>query len=122
MAITNTNPHALKSVLSTVAKTAQSVGALVDTGTRSISMLDRFVGKASEEQELRYRKDRRMFVHNLVRDAASEQAEADIKVEEFMKQSAEHKRLFTASYQEFESLFADELGISEGISSNSSNS
>lgn len=102
---------ALGSVLDSVAKTAGTISAVFDTANRSINMLDRFVGKASEEQALQYRKDKRTFVKNLVREAAEEQAQADIRVQDFRKQSADHTKFFDESYDEFSALFAEELGL-----------
>lgn len=103
------NPKAIQSIFTTVSKGAASISAIFDTTTRSIGMIDAIVSKASDEQKLRYRKERRTFVHNLVREASSEQAEADIIVLEFCAQSVQHDELYTASHKEFSDLFADEL-------------
>lgn len=108
---TVTTKFTFGSILETVTKTASTITSVLDTTTKSIGMVDRFVGKASDEQQLSYRKDRRTFVHNLVRTASEEQAQADIKVIEFCNQSDQHKELFEKSYIEFSDLFEDELNI-----------
>lgn len=108
-----TNPRALTTIMTSVAKGAQAVGALFDSTTNSIGMLDALVTKASEDQRLRYRKERRTFVHNLVREASEEQSQSDLRVDEFCKQSPRHAELFNAAYSEFSELFADELKSSK---------
>lgn len=106
-----TSRIALGSVLDTVVKTANSLGSVLDATTKTIGMADAFVTKASTEQKLSYRIDERKFVHNLVREAAQEQAQADINVATFRKQSTEHAQFFDAALEEFQGLFAKELGL-----------
>ena len=104
-----TNPKALASILTTITKAAGSVSAVFDATTKGVSMLDAAVTKASDEQKLRHRAQRRKFVHNLVRESSMEQAVADQQVVEFCSKSDSHKSLFEKSFDEFNELFSDEL-------------
>lgn len=105
------SPKALAAIASTVAQVANSTGDLVRSGTKAVTKLDRYMDRSLKTQEYIYRKEERSFLKNLVREAAAEQAEADMKVEEFCKQSDKHRQLFVESYGEFEELFASELGL-----------
>lgn len=106
-----TTKLAFRSILDTVTKTAGSLNSVLDASVKTIGMADAFVTKASEQQALRYKADKRNFVHNLVRDAAMEKAEADKSVDDYCKQSDDHARFFNDAHNEFEALFADELGL-----------
>ncbi len=96
---------ALKSILNTVAKTAQSAGALVDVTTDGISMLSALVDKASTDQKKRYFLASQTFDQDLIRTYAEEQAHANIRVEEFCKQSESHRAHYQKAHDEFATKF-----------------
>lgn len=102
---------AMGSIMSTISQTANSVSALINTTTKGIGMLDAMVTKASDEQALRHKKDRRQFVKNLQREAAEEEASANIQVLEFCAKSNEHAKLYKTAFDEFGQLFAEELAL-----------
>lgn len=102
---------ALGSVLDTVVGTANALSSVVNTTTKSVGMLDAFVTKAADEQALQHKKDRKVFIKSLIREAAQEQAQADLKALEFCKKSDAHDKLYTEHLSEFEQLFATELGL-----------
>jgi hypothetical protein len=110
--MTSTNPGAINATLGAIATTALTVTKTLNVVTDSIGMLDALVSKTAREQSLTYRKDERNFIHNLVRQAAVEKAEADMTVVDFRKQSTKHAELFDVAFTEFEALFANELNPS----------
>lgn len=85
---------AIGSILETISNTANSISALVNTGARSISMLDSFVSKAQAEQKMSHQKDVLSFQDNLLATYAEEDAERILKADEFCDKSARHKELY----------------------------
>lgn len=106
-----TSRIALASVLDTVAQTANAFTQVVTTTTKGIGMLDALVTKASNEQALRHKAGRHTFVKNLIRESASEQAIADLQVIDFCSKSAEHKKMYEKNFDEFSTLFAEDINL-----------
>ena len=98
----------LGSIFGTINDTANAVSSLVNTTTRGIGMLDAFVTKAANEQRKQHIADDAKFEETLLREFAQEQAEADLKVVEFCKKSADHERLYQKSYDRLNSLLNPE--------------
>lgn len=71
---------AVASVLTTVAKTANTVGSVMDTVSDTIGMANAFVSKASAEQQDRYKIERVEFRANLISEAKSRKADADKEI------------------------------------------
>lgn len=101
----------LASIGAAIANAANRTSQLFDSTGRMIDKLDKFTEHSNYKQTIRYKKERRQFAHNTVREAAAEKSEADIKVQEFRAKSEQHAHLFDSALAEFEDLFAEELGI-----------
>jgi hypothetical protein len=100
---------AIGSIMDTITQTAISVSSLVNTTNKGIGMLDALVTKVSDEQRLRYRADRHVFIKNLIRESSESQTAADLQVISFCSKSKEHKEMFEKNFDEFSNLFAEEL-------------
>lgn len=96
---------AFGSILDTVVGTANAVSSVVNTATKSVGMLDAFVTKAAEEQAVQHTIDRSSFLENAIRQAAQEQAQADLKALEFCNKSSSHDQLYSEHLAKFRSLF-----------------
>lgn len=99
------------SILGTITVAAERTSQLLNTAGSTIDQLDRFTQHASMKQKRRHKIEERQFTKRLILDAASADAEADIKVQEFRAKSEQHASLFDASFEEYTNLFAEELGI-----------
>ena len=108
-----TSRIALGSVLDTVSSAAGAITSIFNTTGKSIGMLDAFVTKASEEQQLRHRADKDQFIFRLINEAASEKATEDMKIVDFCNKSDTHKATFEKAYNHFHGLFAKELAPQE---------
>ena len=89
---------AFGSIMETVTNTANSVSALVNTGARSINMLDQFVSKAQREQAMSHKKDVLSFEDNLLAQYAEEDAERILRADEFCNKSERHAELYNNAH------------------------
>lgn len=99
---------ALGSIFRTVSDSANAVSSLVNTTTKSIGMLDKFVTKASEEQRKNHLRDGALFDENLRISFAEEKANLLLKAEEYCNKSELHKEHFNAAYAEMNALLNPE--------------
>ena len=91
-------------ILQTVSTTANTVTATLDAANKSVGILTAFVDKASTEQRIRHIADKEVFIENLVQEKAEERAIANIKIEKFIAQSAEHRKHYQGAYEKFTEL------------------
>lgn len=91
-------------ILSTVQTTANTVTATLDAANQGVGMLTAYVSEASANQRIRQIADREVFIENLIMEKSEERAMANIKVEKFIAQSAQHKDHYATAYNKFTSL------------------
>lgn len=91
-------------ILQTVSTTANTVTATLDAANKGVGILTAFVDKASTEQRIRHIADKEVFIENLVQEKAEERAIANIKIEKFIAQSAEHHKHYSSAYEKFTEL------------------
>ena len=97
---------ALASVLTTVSKTANTVGSVMDTVTDTIGMANAFVTKASQEQQDRYKVERVTFRANLINEAKSLKADADKEIA-VKRNDKEWATFFDNAGELYDNLFDD---------------
>jgi hypothetical protein len=95
---------AYRSIMGTVAITANSATALINTVSKSVTMLDAFVSNASDEQRAKQEARREDFVNNLIRTSAQQQAEANIQAVEFCNQSKAHAEQYESAHDRYSAL------------------
>lgn len=97
---------ALDSVYGTVSSAASSVGALFDTGAAGISMLNRYVATAAEQQKLRHEYDNATYEHQLHKRVAIAEAKQNHEIRAFYDADAANKALFETAFKRIEAAVA----------------
>lgn len=95
-------------ILSTVQATANTVTSTLDAANKGVGILAAFVDKASSEQQLRHIADKEVFIESLIQEKSEERAMANLKVEKFVAQSANHAKHYESAYNKFTSLLRKE--------------
>ena len=96
-----TKTSALSSLLTAAAKGATTIGSAFDTVNNGISMADRFVTKASDEQRKRYLKEGKLFDQNLAHELARETSELKRAADEYVTQHGDLQEVYESTYNEF---------------------
>lgn len=91
-------------MLSTVQTTANTVTATLDAANQAVGMLTAYVSEASANQKIRQVADREVFIENLIMEKSEERALANLKVEKFIAQSAQHRKHYGEAYEKFTEL------------------
>lgn len=94
------------SILGTFNSTADAVSALVNSGTGSIDMLNRFVQSAATDQRERHVAHRASFRQTLVRDTKMEIAAGNAVAVRFREESEVNKTLFDEAEKLIDDLFS----------------
>lgn len=89
---------AYNAAMSTVAGAATSVGSVFTATNNSISMLESFITKASNEQKRNHIADADIFEEKLLDRHAQEVTVLRAKAAEFYNQSPEHKAEYDAAH------------------------
>lgn len=94
-------------LLDTVQTTANTVTNTLSAANKGVGILTAFVDKASTEQRIRHVADKEVFIENLIQEKAEERAMANLKVEKFIAQSADHRKHYQSAYEKFTSLLRE---------------
>lgn len=91
-------------LLGTVTTAASTVTNTFDALNKGIGMLNTAVNDAAFRQDNRSKIDRHLYVNNLIRDTAQQEAEANVRSEEFLKNNPAAAKHYAASYDELSAL------------------
>ena len=94
-------------VLGSVNAAAGTITSTLDTATKAVGMLNRFVSDAADKQALRSKVDMHEFKNVLVEQKAMEEATRKKAIEEFCKDSTNAKH-YKAAYDRLAQLVNDE--------------
>ena len=97
---------AVSSILTTVAKTANAAGQLIDAGTTFIGKLDAYATKSAQEQQDLYKAERKEFRANLINDFKSRKADADKEIA-VKRNDKEWAEFFDNAGELYDNLFDD---------------
>jgi hypothetical protein len=93
-------------VFGTINTAAETVSTVLNTATKSVGMLDRFVSDASEKQIIRSVVDMDDFERMLLEEKSAEQAGRTVQVATFKALSTEHERLYDENHARISALLA----------------
>lgn len=93
-------------VLDTVAKAAATLTSTLDTMTDAVGMVNAFVNKAAEEQSIRYKGERGVFVAHLIDEMAQEETMLMIRTESFIATSANHAKHYETAFNKYTTLLS----------------
>lgn len=91
-------------LLGTVTTAAATVTSTLDAAQKAIGMLNTAVNDAAFRQEKRSKVDRHLYVNNLIRDTAQQEAEATVRSQEFLDNNPKAAAHFKASFDELTDL------------------
>lgn len=91
-------------LLGTVTTAASTVTNTFDALNKGIGMLNSAVNDAAHAQEKRSLVNRRNFVKNLVRETAQQEAEALVRIEDFLKSNPAAAKHYAAAHDELTEL------------------
>tara|TARA_R110000787_G_scaffold13410_4_gene42126 strand:+ start:11197 stop:11529 length:333 start_codon:yes stop_codon:yes gene_type:complete len=94
------------SMLGTISSTADAVSALVNSGTGSIDMLNRFVQSAATDQRERHVAHRASFRQTLMRDTKMEIAAGNAVAVRFREESEVNQKLFDEAEKMIDDIFS----------------
>ncbi|QEG09224.1 hypothetical protein HYP93_gp01 [Stenotrophomonas phage Pokken] len=94
-------------LLGTVTTAAATVTSTLDAAQKGIGMLNTAINDAAYRQEKRSKVDRKNYVKNLIRETSEQEAMANVRVEEFLKNNPAAASHYKASYDELTELLAD---------------
>ncbi len=91
-------------LLGTVTTAASTVTNTFDALNKGIGMLNTAVNDAAFRQDKRSKVDRHLYVNNLIRDTAQQEAEATVRSQEFLDNNPKAAAHFKASFDELTEL------------------
>lgn len=91
-------------LLGTVTTAASTVTNTFDALNKGIGMLNTAVNDAAFRQDKRSKIDRHLYVNNLIRDTAQQEAEANVRADEFLANNPKAAEHFKASFDELTTL------------------
>lgn len=94
-------------LLGTVTTAASTVTSTLDAGQKAIGMLNTAVNDAAFRQDKRSKIDRHLYVNNLIRDTAQQEAEANVRAEEFLTTNPKAAAHYEASFNELKALLGN---------------
>lgn len=91
-------------LLGTVTTAASTVTNTFDALNKGIGMLNTAVNDAAFRQDKRSKIDRHLYVNNLIRDTAQQEAEANVRAEDFLKSNPAAAKHYEESFNELSEL------------------
>ncbi|UZV39870.1 hypothetical protein [Xanthomonas virus PB119] len=91
-------------LLGTVTTITGTITNTFDAANKGIGMLNTAVNDAAFRQDKRSKIDRHLYVNNLIRDTAQQEAEANVRAEDFLKNNPAAASHYQKSYDELSEL------------------
>lgn len=100
MSATANSRMTLAAILGTVQTTAHTITSTLDAANKGVGMLNKLVSDASSRQNVRSELDNHIFQATLHQEKAQELTESRRRVDDYINQSARHKELYSAAFDE----------------------